>query len=155
MNTAFKYLATILFLFPLICIQNTGIAAQSPDSLSGDYRLHFEQTSKTCGTMISPVDINVTLKFSDTNVAMKFPRGFLGINVLNAKFDSQTGAVNDHLEQRVSLGPTEATLTLDIKGNLVNQDSNPEIRYEVSFVKTADDPAWNCKVAGKGQARKL
>ena len=155
MKTAFQRLVTVIFLFPLISIQNAGMAAQSPDSLSGDYRLHFEQTSKTCGVKISPVDTNVTLNFSDANVSMKFPRGFLGINLLNAKFDSQTGTVNDHLEQRISLGPTEATLTLAIKGNLVNQGKNPEIHYQVSFDKTADDPAWNCKVTGKGWAKKL
>lgn len=155
MKTAFQRLATILFLFPVICISNAAVAAQSPDSLSGDYRLHFEQTSKTCGAKISPVDIDVTLNFSDTNVAMKFPGGFLGINFLDAKFDPQTGTVNDHLERRVSLGPTEATLALDIKGKLVNRDTDPEIRYDVSFDKTADDPAWNCKVTGKGWARKL
>ncbi len=155
MKTTFQRIATVFFLFPVICIQNTAMAAQSPDSLSGDYRLHFEQTSKTCGAKISPVDINVTLNFSDTNVAMKFPSGFLGINFLDVNFDSQTGTVNDHLEQRVSLGPTEATLALDIKGKLVNRDSNPEIRYDVSFDKPAADPAWNCKVTGKGWARKL
>jgi hypothetical protein len=155
MKTVFQRLATVIFMFPLINIQNAALAAQSPSSLSGDYRLKFEQTSKTCGAKISPVDINVTLSFSESNVTMKFPRGFLGINILKAKFNPQTGAINDHLEQRVSLGPTEATLTLDIKGNLVNQDRNPEIRYDVSFDKTADDPAWNCKVTGKGQAKKL
>jgi len=86
---------------------------------------------------------------------MKFPRGFLGINLLNAKFNSQTGTVKDHLEQRVSLGPAEATLILDITGNLVHQGTNSEISYKVSFNKTADDPAWNCKVTGKGWAKKL
>lgn len=155
MKTTFQRIAAVIFLFPLISIQNAGMAAQSPGSLSGEYRLHFEQTSKTCGAKISPVDINVTLNFSDTSVAMKFPSGFLGINFLDVDFDSKTGTVSDHLEQRVSLGPTEATLALDIKGKLVNRDSNPEIRYDVAFDKTADDPAWNCKVTGKGWARKL
>jgi hypothetical protein len=155
MKTVFPRLATIIFLFPLISIQNTGVAALSPDTLSGDYQLQFEQTSKTCGAKISPVDISVKLTFSESNVTMSFPSGFLGINFLNAKFNPQTGAINDHLEQRVNLGPTEATLALDIKGNLVDQDSNPEIRYDVSFNKTADDPAWNCKVKGKGRAKKL
>lgn len=70
-------------------------------------------------------------------------------------YDSKAGTVSDHLEQRVSLGPTEATLSLDIKGNLVNRDSKPEIRYEISFNKTADDPDWNCKVRGKGRINKL
>jgi len=155
MKTAFQRLVTVIFLFTLVSIQNAAMAAQSPDSLSGDYRLHFEQTSKTCGAKISPVDTNVTLNFSDSNVSMKFPRGFLGINLLNAKFNSQTGTVKDHLEQRVSLGPAEATLILDITGNLVHQGTNSEISYKVSFNKTADDPAWNCKVTGKGWAKKL
>lgn len=155
MKTVFQRAATVVVLLLLIGVQNSGMAAESPASLSGDYRLHFEQTSKSCGGKISPVDVNVTLNFSDTNVAMSFPSGFLSINFLEAKFDPQTGTVNDHLEQRVSLGPTEANLTLDIKGNIVSQDNNTEFLFEVSFDKTADDPAWNCKVTGKGRAIKL
>ncbi len=155
MKTVFQRAATVIVLLPLIGVQNLGLAAESPASLSGDYRLHFEQTSKTCGAEISPVDINITLDFSDTSVAMSFSSSFLGINFLEANFDPQTGIVDDHLEQRVSLGPTEANLTLDIKGKLVSRGDNTELLLEVSFDKTADDSAWNCKVTGKGSAVKL
>ena len=140
---------------PLISIQSVVTAAQSPASLSGDYQLHFEQTSKTCGDKISPVDVKVTINFSDTDVTMKFPSGFLGINILKAKYNSQAGTFNDQLEQSVSLGAVQATLGLDIKGKLVKQGSNSDIRFEVSFTKTAVDPEWNCKVTGKGSAKKL
>jgi hypothetical protein len=155
MKKQFQKVATVVFLLPLIGVQSAGMAAESAASLSGDYRLHFEQSSKSCGAEIGPVEANVTLDFSESSVAMSFPSGFLGINFLEAEFDPQTGTVNDHLEQRVSLGPTEATLTLDIEGSLVSQGDNIEIHYEVSFDKIADDPAWNCKVTGKGRMIKL
>jgi len=155
MKTVFQRVAAIIFLLPLFSILNLVSAAGSPASLSGDYRLHFEQTSKSCGAKISPVDINVTFNFSDTNVTMSFPNGFLGIDFLDAKFDPRTGIVTDHLQQLVSLGATEATLALDIKGNVVSEGTNTEIHFEVSFDKTADDSAWNCKVTGEGQATKL
>ena len=155
MKKQFHKFATVVFLLPLIGIQSTGMAAESAASLSGDYRLHFEQSSKSCGTEIGPVEVIVTLDFSESSVAMRFPSEFLGVKFLEAEFDSQTGTVNDHLEQRVSLGPTEATLTLDIEGSLVSQGDNTEIHYEVSFDKIADDPAWNCKVTGKGRIIKL
>ena len=129
-------------------------APATPDSLSGNYRLHFEQTSKSCSAMISPVDTNVTLTFSDSSVTMKFPQGFLGIQLLEASYDPKKGKLQDRLEKRVSLGPTQATLVLDIDGN-VKRSQIPEVRYEIVFDKIADDPAWNCKVTGKGSARKL
>ncbi len=155
MKTVLHQVATAILLLFLISIPNAIIAAQSPASLSGDYQLHFEQTSKTCGDKISPVDVKVTINFSDTDVTMKFPSGFLGINILKAKYNSQAGTFDDQLEQSVSLGTVQATLALDIKGKLVKQGSKTEIRFEVAFSKTADDPDWNCKVMGKGSAKKL
>jgi len=145
----------LFFMFSTISIYSAGSAALSTDALSGEYRLHFEQVSKSCGSKISPVDVNVEFVFSESNVTMKFPSGFLGIDILNAKFDSQTGSFNDQLKQSVNLGSTQANLTLNINGKLANQSSNPEIRFDVSFDKTADDPDWNCKVTGKGVAKKL
>lgn len=155
MKTLFHHLATIFFIFTLSSTQNISLAAPSPESLSGNYNLHFEQTSKSCGAKISPVDVDVAINFSDSRINMKFPSGFLGINILDAKYDSQNGTFKDQLKQRVNLGSTKANLTLDIKGKLVNQSSKPEIRFDITFNKTADDPDWNCKVKGKGLAKKL
>lgn len=105
--------------------------------------------------MIAPVDVNVSITFSDSHVRMNFPSGFLGINLLNAKFDPQTGTFSDQLQQRVSLGATQADLSLKIKGKVMSNGGNTDVNYQVSFDKRADDPDWNCKVEGKGHARKL
>jgi len=150
-----QHLLTVLFLFTLSSMQNISLAAVSAKSLSGDYQLHFEQTAKSCGAKISPVDVKVTVKFSDTNINMKFPSGFLGINILDAKYNAQNGTFKDQLKQNVNLGPTKADLTLDINGKLINQNSKPEIQFDISFNKIADNPDWNCKVQGKGLATKL
>ena len=155
LKSVLRQVAIIILLLPLISLQNLSRAAQSPASLSGDYQLHFEQTSKTCGDKISPVDVKVTINFSDTDVTMKFPSSFLGINILKAKYNPQSGTFDDQLEQSVSLGSIQATLAMAIKGKLVKQSGNSDIQFEVSFVKTADDPEWNCKVTGKGLAKKL
>ena len=155
MNTTLQRFAMVILLLPIISIQNLSRAAPSPASLTGDYQLYFEQTSKTCGDKISPVEVKVRIIFSDSDVTMKFPSGFLGINILKAKYNSQAGTFDDQLEQRVSLGSVHATLALDIKGKLASQGGNSDIQFEVLFVKTADDPEWNCNVKGKGRARKL
>ena len=131
------------------------MAAPSPASLSGDYQIHFSQTDKNCGAKISPVDATVSINFSASSVTIKFPSGFLGINILKAKYDSQNGTFKDQIKQRVNLGSTEANLILDVNGKLTNQSDKPEIQFNISFNKVADDPAWNCKVQGKGLAKKL
>ena len=155
MKSIFQHLVTTTFLFTLTGIQNASMAAPSAKSLSGNYQLHFEQTSKNCGAKISPVDVKVAIKFSDTHINMKFPSGFLGIDILDAKYNAQNGTFKDQLKQRVNLGTTKANLTLDVNGKLTNQSSKPEINFDVSFNKVADNPDWNCKVQGKGLATKL
>jgi hypothetical protein len=155
MKSVFQYAAPTVLLIVLMSAQNVGLAADSPASLSGDYRLRFEQTSKNCGPQIDPVEMEVTFTFSDTNVTMSFPNDFLGIDVLDAKFDPDTGTVSDQLQKSVSLGPTEAILSLDLQGNIVERGSDTEIHFEISFDKTADDADWNCRVTGEGRAVKL
>lgn len=151
----FPHTAFFMLLFFLAGLHSSSLAAQSTEELSGDYRLHFEQTSKSCGAKIAPVDVDVALVFSGSNVRMKFPSSFLGISILDTKFNPQSGTFNEQLKQRVNLGPVEADLMLTIKGEIINLGDDAEIRYEVIFDKIADDPDWNCKVTGKGRARKL
>jgi hypothetical protein len=155
MKAALKQIGMIILLLTLVNIQNVGMAAQSAESLSGEYQLYFEQTSKTCGNKINPVDLRVTINFSDVDVTLRFPSGFLGIDILTAKYDAQTATFDDQLQQSVNLGPVKAILALDIKGKLVKQSANPVIEFDISFSKTADDPDWNCKVTGQGRAKKL
>ena len=57
----------------------------------------------------------VAINFSDSNITMKFPGGFLEINILNAKYNSQNGTFKDQLKQQTNLGTINASLTLDIK----------------------------------------
>lgn len=86
---------------------------------------------------------------------MKSPSGFPGINILNAKYNVQNGTFKDQLKHNIDPGPTKANLTLNINGKLINQYSEPEVQFDISFNKFADNPDWNCKVQGKGSATKL
>jgi hypothetical protein len=124
-------------------------------TLSGTYLLHFEQTSKSCGPKIRPVEMEVGLEVSNGRMHVTAPPGFLGIKMLEADFDSQRNEIKTHAKKRIDLGPTQATLTLDLKGRFAKKGDKPEIRFELAFDKNADDPSWNCKVAGKGWAKKL
>jgi hypothetical protein len=84
-------------------------AAQSTDTLSGNYRLHFEQTTKSCGQKIPPLDVDVAFEFSRSNVSMKFPSGFLGISLLDVKFNPGTGIFKDQLMKRSAWAPYRPT----------------------------------------------
>jgi hypothetical protein len=45
---------------------------------------------------------------------------------------------------------------LTVEGKVEKQGKKPEIVYQITFDKeVAEDPDWNCKVTGKGRARKL
>jgi hypothetical protein len=143
----------IAFSLALIVIQTNRLALA--ESLSGTYRIHFEQTSKSCGPTIPPLETEVVLQFSNNRMRVKAAPGFLGVDVLEADFDRQRNEIRTHMTKRVNLGPTQAKLTLDLKGRVNEKGKKPEIQFETSFDKTADDPAWNCKVRGKGWARKL
>jgi len=128
--------------------------AVSPQALSGDYELHFEQTAKDCGPRIDPVDINVSLRATNGKLQMRFPSGFLGITVLEADYDGSRDEIIKEFEQRVDLGSTAATLKLTLRARIHTQAGRPVLNYTVVFDKIADDPDWNCRVVGRGWARK-
>lgn len=129
--------------------------AVSPEALSGDYKLHFEQTAKDCGPRIEPVDINVSLHAADGKLQLRFPTGFLGITVLEVDYDGSGDEIIRDFEQRVDLGPTAATLKFTLRARVQTQSGRPQFSYTVVFDKIADDPDWNCRVVGRGWARKL
>lgn len=128
--------------------------AVSPQALAGNYRLHFEQTAKDCGPRIEPIDANISLRAVDGKLQVRFPTGFLGITVLEADYDGSRNEIIQEFEQRVDLGPTAATLKLTLRARIQTQAGRPQINYTVVFDKIADDPDWNCRVSGRGWARK-
>jgi len=128
--------------------------AVSPQALSGDYKLHFEQTAKDCGPRIDPVDINVSLRVTDGKLQVRFPSGFLGITVLEVDYDGSGDEIIQEFEQRVDLISTAATLKLTLRARVQTQAGRPQFNYTVVFAKIADDPDWNCRVVGRGWARK-
>jgi hypothetical protein len=155
-NFSIRRLATLFPLLLIASVPGSAFAAQSVDGLSGKYRLHFEQTSKSCGEKLPPVEVDVTFVFSATQVNLKFPSGFLGFNLLDLKYDPESGEFNDRLQQTVNLGSVQADLSLQVEGRVKGKDKNPEVVYEITFdKKVAEDPDWNCRVTGKGTARKL
>lgn len=129
--------------------------AGAADPLSGTYLVRYEQTEKSCGPKIRPVEARVSIEVTADRLRVSWPEGFLGIQLIDVRFDPQQGGFADRISRRVDLGPTQATLTLDVNGHVIRKDEQPEIEFKVQFDKTADDPAWNCKVAGKGLARKI
>jgi hypothetical protein len=130
--------------------------ATSADPLSGTYLLHFEQTSKSCGPTIKPVQTEVSLDVDGDTLRIRNLRGLFGVQIIEAVLDRRTGQFAQHVERRVDLGPTQANLTLDVKGEVSSrQKGGQEIRFDVTFDKVADDPAWNCRVTGKGRASRI
>ena len=129
--------------------------AVSPQALSGDYRLYFKQKSKDCGKVIEPIDTEVTLRAVDGKLKVQFPSGFLGITVLEADYDGSRNVIIQEFEQRVDLGPTAATLKLTLRARIRSDSNRVKIDYTVVFDKIADDPAWNCRVVGRGWATKI
>lgn len=148
-----RLLALLLAALVLIGIQANRTALA--ETLSGIYLLHFEQTLKSCGPKILPVEMKVGLEVLNGRMHLTAAPGFLGIKMLEADFDPQRNEIKTHVKKQVDLGPTQAILTLDLKGRVATEGDKPEIRFEVLFDKSADDPSWNCKVVGKGWAKKL
>ena len=156
MNISIRRPANLFLLLLIVSIPGSAIATESADALSGKYRLHFEQTSKSCGEEIPPVDVDVAFVFSENQVSLRLPSEFLGFSLLELKYDSDSGEFNDRLQQSVNLGPVQGELSLQIEGRITGQGENPEVVYNFNFDKTvAEDPDWNCRVTGKGTARKL
>jgi hypothetical protein len=85
------------------------MAAASAKSLCGDYQLHFEQISKSCGAKISPVDVKVAIKFSDTNINIKLPGGFLCIDILDANYNAHNGNLMISSNNALTLDPPRPT----------------------------------------------
>jgi hypothetical protein len=148
-------------LVPLACaitillVTLMGSPTRAANPLSGTYLLYYEQTFKSCGPKIAPVEVRVSVELIDSTMRVKAPDGFLGINIVEADFDAASGRFKRRVEKRVNLGPTQANLILDLKGRITKQGDKPEIQFEVLFDKVGDDPAWNCKVEGKGRANKV
>jgi hypothetical protein len=155
--TTFRIRGLVLLAFALTILLITlmGNPTRAANPLSGTYLLYYEQTFKSCGPKIAPVEVKVSVELMGNTMRVKAPEGFLGINIVEADFDAASGRFKRRVEKRVNLGSTQANLVLDLKGRISKQGDKPEIQFEVLFDKVGDDPAWNCKVEGKGRANKI
>lgn len=140
-----------------IAPMNPGHAAgvTAPDSLSGAYLLYYEQTSKSCGPTFRPLEFEIWIDVADDSIRITSLWGFYGFRIIEASLDRRTGRFAHHVERRADLGSTQATFALDLNGRIDPRSSGPELRFDLVFDKLADDPAWNCRVTGKGRASRI
>lgn len=134
----------------------SGAAPTAADPrLSGRYQVRFGQSAKTCGPLIKPVETQADLEIAADRIKVRFPTALFGLQSLDLTYDASRDPYETHIERRVSLGPTQATLSLDLQIRVRHRDGKPAIDFTVHFKKVADDPRWNCEVRGEGQATRI
>ncbi len=122
-----------------------------PDpKLSGAYTMQFEQTRKSCGDILQPLEVRVDLAVSGDQVKARFSKDFMGIRELKLSYDPDSGRVNAQDSRQVKLADAQVDLELDVDGTLIAGEQ-PEFEFEARLTKSGEDPSADCEVEARGR----
>ncbi len=122
-----------------------------PDrKLSGAYKMQFEQTRKSCGDILQPLEIRVDLAVSGDQIKARFSKDFMGIRELTLSYDPDSGRVSAQDTKQVKIADAQVDLELDLDGNLIAGEK-PEFEFEARLTKSGEDPGIDCEVEAQGR----
>ncbi len=122
-----------------------------PDpKLSGAYKMQFEQTRKSCGDILQPLEVRVDLTVSGDQVKARLSKDFMGIRELTMSYDAGSGRLNARDSRQVKLADAQVELELDLDGTLTGGEQ-PEFEFEARLSKTGEDPSVDCEIEAQGR----
>jgi hypothetical protein len=127
-------------------------APNEPDrSLTGSYRLRFEELSKTCGEPSRPVDVITQVTVFPDRIEANFSRAVLGLRRLTLRFDEGSGQFDADVQQQArDRGGVTVDLDLQVRGRFVNIAEPPEVEYDYRYEKLSEDGSLDCIIEGRG-----
>lgn len=124
---------------------------EADTELTGSYKLRFEQLSKTCGSVLRPVEVITQLTVHDDRIEASFSRPFLGIRRLTVEFDAGSGHFEANLEQQAKeKGDVEVDLALQVSGRFVSIGDPPELEFDYYLDERSADGTFDCTIEGRG-----
>jgi len=131
------------------------VSPKSDLRLSGNYRIRFEQTTRSCGEVLQPFEVEVRVEVFRDRVTVESPGSFLGVDALEAEFDPDRGEFVADLEIRTQDGPVGVSASLELQGWFHDDGESPQVDFRVWLDKVADDPDRDCRVEATGTGVKI
>ena len=126
--------------------------AKSPgerdSSVSGSYKLRFEQLANSCGDPAPPLEVITQIAVYDDRIVAKFSRAFLSLREVTASYDARTGDIFAELEQTVEHKSVKVNLSLQLSGTILIGTEPPEIDFRYYLDKRDSD--GDCVIEGQG-----
>ncbi len=117
-------------------------------SVSGSYKLRFEQLANSCGDPAPALEIITQVAVYEDRIEAKFSRAFLGLRQVTVGYDANTGNIFADLEQTVQDKGAEVSLSLQLSGNILVGADPPEIDFRYFLDKRGGK--GDCVVEGQG-----
>ena len=123
--------------------------------LSGTYKLQFEQTSKSCGEMDAPVSLNIKLDVITDIIEIGFPRDYLGVSELTARYNSRTLKFNASATDERQVQGTQVRTSATVIGRFVQGSRPPQITYSAIVNRISDQAELQCSIKARGTAVRI
>jgi hypothetical protein len=123
--------------------------------LSGTYKMLFEQTASSCGEMIDPMHMNVKVDVITDFMEIRFPRDFMGISTLTARYNARTLKFNATTSEDRALQGTSVKSTASVMGHFVQGSRPPQITYNAMYRQNSDRKEFECHIKIRGTASRI
>jgi len=125
------------------------------DKLSGTYKMLFEQTSNSCGEMTAPLNLNIKVDVITDFMEIRFPRDFMGISTLTARYNARTLKFNATTSEDRSAQGTVVKSTITAMGHFVQGSRPPQITYNAMYRQNSDRKEFECHIKIRGTASRI
>ena len=123
-------------------------SSERDKSVSGSYKLRFEQLANSCGDPAPPLEVITQVAVYDDRIEAKFSRAFLGLRSITTSYDARSGDIFADLEKTVQYKGAELSLTLQLSGNILIGTDPPEISFRYFVDKRGGED--DCIIEGQG-----
>jgi len=130
-------------------------AGQPDPDRSGTYKLIIEQTSKSCGPTVPPMEVIAEVKVFEDSVSARFTRPFLGVRQLTAEYSAGSGTFEVDQEQIAKEKGKPVELSVEASGQFVDLDGTPILEFDFVLDKRGEDPTLDCDFAGHGEGGRI
>jgi len=123
-----------------------------PDaSLSGSYKLRFEVSSTSCGTVGPPIEVITQVTVQPNRMVARFSRPFLGIRELTVNYNEAGGDFRAEVRTKgTELGGTQVDVSLQMSGRFVSSNDPVEVEFEFYVDERSADGTHDCVIEGRG-----
>jgi len=116
-------------------------------SVSGSYKLRFEQLANSCGELAPPLEVITQVAVFEDQIEAKFSRAFLGQRQITAGYDARSGDIFAEMDKTVHDRGTEVSLTLQLSGTILIGSDPPEIDFRYYIEQQTTD--GECIIEGQ------